>query len=271
MTLVNVTDLNRFGQEIQFDDAASQWFNSGRFVELFLHATVSRHTSGQLRRLLNALNELSTRWNSALTISAKIDWLHDKRGEDDQLPNLVWMEFLANDISGFLGDVRAVFDCVRNVLKVACPTIQRQSLSSLRSRLAKDPSRAATELGDDIATLIGECDWFEPLKDLRDALVHQHTKLIVAPFQERIEFTLLDGPNELISDPELLSHEGVVDFHYFAAAVLSRLYCFVEGMSECVTSRIPIESEMAVGQSVYFAYGTARHWTIELLNHIEST
>lgn len=146
MTLVDVTDLNRFGEEIEFDEGNGQWFNSGKFVELFLHAAVSRPTTGQLRRLLNGLNELSTRWNSALTISAKIDWLHDKRGGDEKLPNLVWMEFLANDISGFLGDVRAVFDCARNILKVACPTIHGRSFSSLRGRLAKDPSSAVTEL-----------------------------------------------------------------------------------------------------------------------------
>lgn len=117
--------------------------------------------------------------------------------------------------------------------------------------------------------MIAGCDWFESLRDLRDALVHQHTKLIVYPFPERIEFNLLDGPNELISDPELLSNEGLVDFQYFATAVLSRLYCFVEDSSTCMMDRMPIQSEVRTGQSVYFAYGTVRGWIIELLDHIE--
>ena len=112
MTLVDVADLNRFGQDIEFDYAEGHSFNAGKFVQVFLHATVPGSPNGQIRRLADALNALSTRWNSALTLCAKIDWLHDQRGEGQKLPHLVWMEFMANDISSFFGDVREM--CIRD-------------------------------------------------------------------------------------------------------------------------------------------------------------
>jgi hypothetical protein len=268
VTFVDVADLYRFDTDIELEDSTGQWFNSGLFITLLLDVVAKDRRSPETQRLLNALNALSTRWNSALTASAEIDWLQAVR-DDEHFSPLVRVEFLANDIVGFLGDVRAGFDCIRDVFKGVCPEIKGGSFSGLRKQVLDDPLSAEDKFGEEIAILIGRCDWFEPLRDLRDALIHQRSKLIVIPDVERTEFNLLDNQNELISDQALMSHDGSVDFRFFAAAVLSRLYCLMEDTAEIVTKRRHVPAPDAYGQSIFFPYGTVREWMLELLDHLE--
>jgi hypothetical protein len=87
-------------------------------------------------------------------------------------------------------------------------------------------------LGDDLARLIQSCDWYNPLLDARDKLVH-HNHQVMGFLFPRILFQIYtkdenNFPVKLINIPEVMDNENLVNFELYAAVHIGYTFWLLE-------------------------------------------
>jgi len=94
-------------------------------------------------------------------------------------------------------------------------------------------------LGIDQAELVLSADWFDDLKNVRDANIHQGGMTIVFLEKERILFQTVKGFEKLVAIPELMYNENVVDFQLYAGMYFGYLIAFLEDFANVLEKLLP--------------------------------
>jgi hypothetical protein len=97
-------------------------------------------------------------------------------------------------------------------------------------------------LGGDLATLVEQArDWFEVLRDVRDELIHYDARALVFP-GAGIGVQVYAGARYLLRDDSaLMLNQNVVDFRYFAAAVMARIHVLLEDAARVIRTRAGLD------------------------------
>jgi len=124
-------------------------------------------------------------------------------------------------------------------------------------------------LGKDLAELVFSVDWFDDLKNVRDVSVHQGGMTLVFLEKDRILFQILKGYEHLISIPEIMYNENVVDFELYAGMYFGYLITFLEDFATAIERRLPKgKYSFGVGnpRKVYRELPVIYSWIEKLLN-----
>jgi hypothetical protein len=108
----------------------------------------------------------------------------------------------------------------------------------LKTWLAKSDDNVK-RLGKDLAELVFSVDWFDDLKNVRDVIVHHGGVTLVFPEKDRILFLIPKGYEHLVSIPEIMYNENVVDFELYAGMYFGYLVAFLEQASRSIEKRLP--------------------------------
>lgn len=236
--LLNVDALKRHRDAIQAGDDGP--FVAGTLTALTAYAHIERakgsEESDQLNRHLRAtMNRRGDLW----TIASKLDWMLKQRNAG-VLDSSAWMFFASSDVNAFLFNVRSLFDHLAEAMRVAAPKpqgIPHQSFKGLQDWIAKHPEMADKQLGADVASIVAACDWFLPLRRLRNELTHYDGQTIVFPETPGIAVGIWNRRLEdLVNEPALKDdeNENLLRFERLASATMARLHALVEDSAQAI-------------------------------------
>jgi hypothetical protein len=236
--LVDRATLHQHREAIQQDEKG--WFVWGELERLSTACHVY-HATGQTDRdmLYRHITAVTTHVQDLRTTVAKLDWMRELR-DVGQLDSYTWIYFAATDVVSFLTNVRSMFDRLSRAMRAVAnqpANVPLLSFNDLQKWLAK-PQVDREVLGGDLATLVEQTrDWFEVLRDVRDELIHYDARALVFP-GAGIGVQVYAGVRLLLpDDSSLMLNQNVVDFRYFAAAVMARVYVLLEDASKAILAR----------------------------------
>ena len=215
------------------------------FVKLLMNVNINRKIGVELPPIGSFMQYISQDLSNIEIITNRLAWQRDLYS-DNQLEVGDWMRFAACDIDLFHVELRSIFDYLEKIIQKVADypeNVPDKGFNDLRNWLL-DPENNVKEenvkrLGKDLADLVLSVDWFNDLKNIRDISVHQGGMTIVFLEKDRILFQIWKGYGNLISIPEIMYNENVVDFELYAGMYFGYLIAFLEEASKTIEKRLP--------------------------------
>jgi len=248
-----------------------EWYTSSAFDQLFGAVHIAR-ALGEVPSFaaghLSAALELRA---SVISIMQKMAWLHGLNRTGD-LDDGKWMYFAASDIVAFHVLLRSLLDEVGAV--IANVALKRgetpESFAAIRMRLvpgSPKEKRTRKHLGDQLASAIRSCDWFEDLRDVRDDIVHRGAQTLVFFGSDRILFQVHLKFAWRVLVPAVMFNENVADWTMYSSLVVARIMVFLDLFADAVfnmNGKLQEHRSMSVS-SIHPGYATLHAGLSQLL------
>lgn len=179
-------------------------------------------------------------------VAYRLQWFREavKSGRASQSD---WRFFTASDIALFFVAVRSLFDHTAAFIALLANkkgTVPPGSFGKLRSWLGGEKAETNRQrLGPDLTDLVSSCDWFDGVRDVRDAIVHNAAQVMVFPSDQEILFQVHSGSPTLIHGPAVMSpvSPAVVDFRAYAGLRYGYLIDFLDRMADVAWQRLRLQ------------------------------
>jgi hypothetical protein len=223
-------------------------YNDRRFVQYEDHLRLITYDLRDIERIAYKLDFFKYLWGSG------------------GLTDGEWRMFAASDIDLFHFSIRSVFDSAARLIVEASggPGQAPKTFTKLRNWLLNNPDRQ-TRFGEDLAEVIISCEWFEPLRDIRDDIVHESAEILTFQEPGKILFMLLPPHNTHHFITEVMFNENVVDFELYAGLYFGYLIAFLEEISSIIMERLELEDEEVPTRILHSGLGILSDWMNRLI------
>lgn len=251
-------------------DEEGGYFSPSIFVISLTNIMLNTRMGQKLPPIYSFMQYISQDISNIETITTRLAWQRDL-WSTNQLDVGKWMSYAGCDIDLFHIEVRSVFDYLAKVIKRVSDRPEQvpdEGFNVLKTWSAKSDDNVK-RLGKDLAELVFSVDWFDDLKNVRDVSVHQGGMTLVFLEKDRILFQILKGYEHLISIPEIMYNENVVDFELYAGMYFGYLITFLEDFATAIERRLPKgKYSFGVGnpRKVYRELPVIYSWIEKLLN-----
>ena len=230
------------------DDIDRSLWDSDSKIDEGLRERYAR-TLGRLRPIKSDLHVLLTMLHQAI-------WLKEMTFHEhlDTFYNMYYGTALAD---AFITKYRSSYDTIGKALieiRRDRGHSPRQSFTELRKICNENED--VEILGEDLARLIQSCDWYNPLLDVRDEIVHRNLQVMGYLFP-RILFQVYtkdenNFPVKMINIPEVMANENLVNFEVYAAVHIGYSFSLLEefanlGYDILQVKKYPDSEETKVG------------------------
>jgi hypothetical protein len=212
-------------------DEKGGYFSPSMFVMSLTNIMLNTRAGERLPPIYSFMQYISQDVSNMETITTRLAWQRDL-WSTDQLDLGKWMSYAGCDIDLFLIEARSIFDYLAKIIKRISDQPEQvpdEGFNLLKTWLAKSDNNVK-RLGKDLAELVFSVDWFDDLKNVRDANVHQGGMTLVFLEKDRILFQIL---------PEIMYNENVVDFELYAGMHFGYLIAFLEDFATVIERYLP--------------------------------
>lgn len=197
-------------------------------------------------KIVSFLRFINNNYYDIITITNRLAWQKDL-WINKKIDMGTWMNFAKLDVELFFMKVRSIFDYVAMVLcrvsdnKKVPKGDKRTSFNKLRNWLINPNTGSdnAKIWDQELADLVISANWFDEMKNIRDALSHQGGYVLVFPDQKKILAQIYMSHKNQINIPEIMFNENVVDFELFAGLHFGYLTAFLENFAIIVENKLP--------------------------------
>jgi hypothetical protein len=220
-------------------------------------------------KLLRPLMTASDDFAMSFVVAFRLNWCNELRLAG-QLDPGVENTFSEADMLVFHAQIRSLFDHLCAAIS-RCAKVPRQapseSFNDLRNWVRKNPQRATRIFDQRLVDAVAGCGWFVPIRNTRDKLIHQESKLMrLNSNDERILFSIQGPSLEPIPLPAPMRPHGYgIDFRQYAAAVIARTFAFMEAISTPIRDHEGLRFSEPESPAYYLGAGVVRKW-LEVLD-----
>ncbi len=200
------------------------------------------------------------------TVSIRLIMQQLWRGDEckPRIGDELWRYFASADIDLFFIKYRSIFDNIAQLIK----TISKGSLPRSFSELMKKAKSDNLPLGVEYVQLILKCDWFEPIKNIRDSIEHLGAETNVDYNRDRVLFVVssLDAgyihlPGKNLIDIPQIRENNFSNFELFAGIYVGYLIWFLEELSKLINKDLGFTLS-STDRSLHPGYSTIRTWIL---------
>lgn len=270
--IVSAEALRRQAEAVKYDDEHG-WFTWGVFDRLLAVCLVREAEGTVPQGLRRHLRVVRNRLSDMRTSAAKLEWLHGLRTAG-HLEEIRWMYYATNDVTSFVTAARSLMDNLAEAYDAAStqPGTLPTSFRKLRQKLTNEPDGPMhSVMPAGIPDIVRACEWFVPLREMRDGVIHRSAETIVLPRSESISVIFAGGGAAPPSEDWLVGNNNLVNFEWFAAAVSARVHELLEDSAERIAALHfhGLEDNDLPGWSVHFGLETVDRWTRDLLHEMK--
>lgn len=221
-------------------DRGGRIARSGNFMELFTALREAKYRGEPLAAQYKAMENIGSCIWDLETVALKLAFLKSE-WEKGNLNDTAWAYFAQGEIEFFLIAMRSAFDFISSLLLLASEApgqMKQRSFQKLRNWILDVGN--IKRAGADVTAILNKCDWFEQLRALRDAIVHNGAETIIFTAEKgRILFLIVQGsrPYDFTSVPCIMYNENVADFEMFAAMYYGYFIALLEEVSMLVLKK----------------------------------
>ncbi len=240
------------------------------FEKLDLQIAMSQLKLGPNGIVNHLLRYISQDLSNILIIINKLDWERDLWVKG-ALPNETWLYFASTDIDIFHVELRSIFDYIAEIIQAQSshPTNVPKSFEKLRVRLEREIKENRNDLwkniGEGFCKLVLSCNWFEDIKDVRDANIHTGARTLIFLDKPKILFQMYQGWNKKVNKEELMENDSVVNFEFYAGLYICYLLTFLDEFANLLFLRYSIPKVELKGGHQNTGFGVLEKWAEKVL------
>lgn len=219
-----------------------------------------------LRSISKSLWDIETtihriQWQKQLYFDEKIDF-----GQ--------WYLYAQADIRLFHVEARSLLDhlglCIKHICDGSKP---KDSFNSLRENCERYFKSGV--IPEEIYKIVKDSNWFEPLRDIRDEIVHKGAEVLVfgVKREEPVLFSVNKKNNSIIKEILFKHNENeVYNFENYAAYYMANIYHTLDLFGEVAYKLSKIQRTQVNGASrSHGGLAVIRSWMQELLTQLRSS
>lgn len=192
------------------------YFSTSKFLNVWEKITFNSKTDEKFSVVSHPIQHILQDLENIETVIERLEWQNTMR-KTKNLSDGRWMSYAGYDIDRFHLEIRSIFDYIAEIIMKVSDNPKNirgegRSFNKLKKWLAKDNGKNSQILGNDLAVLVLSADWFDDIKKVRDESVHNGGFTAVFPEGEMILFQVLKGYESLVSIPEVMYNDNVVNF-----------------------------------------------------------
>ncbi len=181
-------------------------------------------------------------------VLSKVEFMTDLK-KNSQIDDNTWFRYVQSDIHTFHAEMRSLFDTIAVLLTELSPESHGGD-SFARFRDMTSPfSRKKQTLTPEIKNLVAHCDWFDQLRNTRDAIMHDEKDAwVLWRTDDHILFKLTYGEkfkNSGLADNRCLKYflwHDWIDFRPYAGYYIGRLIAFLNKLTMYLTTESSVPS-----------------------------
>ena len=239
--------------------------DDGYYIEngIFFTATnilTNIHTRNRNEPTYLLLIRVNNIFSKILTILQRLDWQR-KLKDKGELDYYIYLNYAESDIDYFHVLYRSLFDDVAKVLRNISQEpgqVKCKSFKSLRKWVKVSSNRK--RMGEDIASIVDYCDWFEDIRKIRDSVTHREGSTMVFPEEKYILFQTHEKGFRKILIQELMFNKNVVIFEYYAALYLSKLLIFLDKVAKISFDKLQLRQITGNLKYSHVGLGILHEW-----------
>lgn len=250
------------------DDAGGAHLQD-RFHSLSAQTAINA-AEGQCRaELRNPYYSATKDLDNLLTIVWRVDW---QKGlwTGGNLDDVRWIRFIEADVHLFHVEFRSLFDHLASIIRHVADkpgqvkigeSTSSASFEKLRNWVTASRGNA-NRLGTDLAAIVESCGWFDDLREVRNALVHQGgTTTTFIEGKGRVLFQVHDrNLRAKVLTREVMYKSGIVDFERYAGVYLGYLLELLDEVGSVVHKRLRLEDKTNLVTYRHPALSVVRDW-----------
>lgn len=208
-------------------------------------------------------------FDNLLTIALRLDWQKGLWARGD-LDDTLWIRFVEADVHLFHVEFRSLFDYLAPIIRHVSDKPGQVKIGELRSSASFEKLRNwtmeskghANRLGKDLAAIVGSCDWFEDLREARNALVHQGgTTTAFIEGKGRVLFQVHDRNfKDKVLVEEVMYRDNIVDFERYAGLYFGYLLDLLDEVGGAVNRRLGLADKSDRITYLHPALDLVRSW-----------
>lgn len=247
---VDVEKLENALSAIKGDD--DEVFLQNRFQSLATHTTINAAEGTDKVELRDPYYFCAQDFDNLLTIALRLDWQKGMWARGD-LDDIRWIRFVETDVRLFHIEFRSLFDYLAPIIRHVADKPGQVKIGELRSSASFEKLRNwtmnskgnAKRLGEDLASIVQSCDWFEDLREARNALVHHGgTTTAFIEGKSRVLFQVHDRNfKDKILVEEVIYRDSLVDFERYAGLYCGYLLDLLDEVGGAVHRRLGLEDK----------------------------
>jgi hypothetical protein len=202
-------------------------------------------------------------WNAA-TLVARLEWL-TAMAVAGELHTEAWRSFCSLDVTHYFIALRSAMDYSCHVIDDLAP--RRGQLPKSFERLKQRLGALSSRMPPNIPDLIGNTHWFDELRAVRNALVHEggNTLVFCEPQDGVAMFQIYNSDSEpLLSHEMLMYNEHVIRFDRFAAWSMAHFLTYLNTLGDLLSPPWDGDPRVGITQSYCFGFATLHRWLEEL-------
>ncbi len=240
------------------------------FEKLDLQISGSSLSLGPNSIVNHLLRYIAQDLSNILIIINKLDWEREMwiRG---YLSDTAWLYFAGSDIDMFHVELRSICDYVAEIIQAQSshPSNVPRSFEKLRNSLAEEEeekeSKLHANIGEGLAKLVLNCNWFKEIRDVRDSSIHTGARIVVFLEKPKIQFQIYQGWSKKVNKEELMDNENVVNFEAYSALYVCYLLAFLDEFGSLLIVRYSIPRFEMKGGHENTGFQILRKWAERLV------
>lgn len=202
-------------------------------------------------------------WNIS-TLLVRLEWMRSLSARS-QLHTESWRSFSGLDIENLFVQVRSSMDHATELIQHHLPKGKGGQLPDSFNKLHGSIDKYDSRLPEQLQKLIRSAKWFDQMRSIRDALVHQGgTPLVFGEPAESLQFQIYGkSMNGYVFHPALMFNENVVYFERYTALLLANLLVFLNDLGLILQSIESTSMKIGPVRSYTQGYSLLRGWMIE--------
>lgn len=202
-------------------------------------------------------------WNIS-TLLVRLEWMRSLSAKN-QLHTESWRSFSSLDIENLFVQVRSSMDHATELIQYHLPNGKGGQLPDSFNKLHGSIDKYDSRLPEQLQKLIRSAKWFDQMRCIRDALVHQGgMPLVFGEPAENLQFQIYGKAMiGYVSHPALMFNESVVYFERYTALLVANLFVFLNSLGLILQSIESTSMKMGPVRSYTQGYSLLRGWMIE--------
>lgn len=197
-------------------------------------------------------------WQAACLVS-RLEWMRAMCLEK-KLDESLWRHYSQLDIQAFLVDLRSMMDY--SVVMIDSFAPKPNQLPDSFRKLRESVDKYGARLPKGVETLLKSANWFDSIRSIRDALVHQGAEpMVFCGAADGILFQIHTAKTyPFFSRSGFMYNENVVYFDRFAAWAMAHTLCFLDSLGHLFYEHTRQEKSVGPASSYCMGFDELRRW-----------
>lgn len=259
---LDTTKIDQFLQSVNKDERGLYIQNEFTQIQsvIFFDRVDGKKSNYNLELINRNISYIINESMNLLTVIYRVQWTKNQFDKEN-ITESHYYSFLAADINYFHVSLRSIFDYLAEIIREISKNSGQipHSFNKIQKWLKKDTNNHK-RIGKQLAGFVLNCKWFQDIRGIRDAIVHQGSKSLIFIDEDKILFQVINRLEKQLYVPEIMQNGKTVNFKFYAGIYVSLLFDYLDDFAEIIIDSMDLEIKNKTARNYHYGLKVFVEW-----------